>query len=212
MKKHVIVIGSKNKGKIKEIKEILDGQPVEILDLAEFGQIPEPAENEETFEDNAYQKALYYARNLGWPVLADDSGLAVEALNGRPGVYSARYAGEGASDQDRCRKILEELQGEHNRKASFICALVLAIPSGPGLTWVGSCEGEIALEPIGINGFGYDPIFYYPELKKTFGQITSEEKGRISHRGQALREFQSEFPKVLKWLDMRTREITSQYH
>ena len=138
MKKHVIIIGSKNTGKILEIKEILAEQPVEILDLSEFGNIPEPSENEETFEDNAYEKALYYARNLGWPVLADDSGLSVEALNGKPGVYSARYAGEGASDEERCRKILEELQSETNRKASFICALVLAIPSGPGLTWVGA--------------------------------------------------------------------------
>lgn len=206
MKEQIIILATKNQGKIKEIKELLAGQPARILDLSDFGPTPEPIEDADTFEDNAYHKAYFYARILGFPALADDSGLVVEALGGAPGVLSARYAGEGATDEDRSAKILKEMEGQTNRKAAFVCALVLAVPSGPGLTWVGRCEGEITTKPRGQNGFGYDPIFHYPALGKTFAELTRIEKNQVSHRGRALTEFKSELGKVMIWLNQRLAE------
>jgi len=205
----IIVLATKNQGKTTEIRELLAEQPVRIMNLTDFGPTPEPIEDAPTFEDNAYHKAWFYARILGFPALADDSGLVIEALGGRPGVHSARYAGENASDEERCAKILSEMTGQSDRRAAFVCALVLAVPSGPGLTWVGRCQGEITAEPRGRNGFGYDPIFYYPPLKKTFAEMTREEKNRVSHRGAALAEFKSEFDKVLIWLRQRLAETRS---
>jgi len=205
----IIVLATKNQGKTTEIRELLAEQPVRIMNLTDFGPTPEPIEDAPTFEDNAYHKAWFYARILGFPALADDSGLVIEALGGRPGVHSARYAGENASDEERCAKILSEMTGQSDRRAAFVCALVLAVPSGPGLTWVARCQGEIAAEPRGRNGFGYDPIFYYPPLKKTFAEMTREEKNRVSHRGAALAEFKSEFDKVLIWLRQRLAETRS---
>ncbi|MEW5725045.1 MAG: XTP/dITP diphosphatase [Thermodesulfobacteriota bacterium] len=202
----IIVLATKNKGKSGEIRKLLEGRPVKVLDLTDFGLLPEPAEDGETFEDNAYKKALFYARILGLPALADDSGLAVEALGGRPGVFSARWAGEEASDADRCAKLLSEMRGKTDRRARFVCALVLAVPSGPGLTWVGECPGEITFEPAGENGFGYDPVFYHPSSGKTFAQMSRAEKNEVSHRGRALAEFTAELDKVLCWLELRERE------
>ena len=202
-----IVLATKNEGKVKEIKELLKGEGVNILSLAELQEIPEPVEDAMTFEDNAYIKALYYARNYGFPALAEDSGLSVDALGGRPGVFSARYAGEGANDKDKYTKLLAEMDGKDDRRAEFVCALVLAVPSGPALTWVGKCQGEITREPFGDGGFGYDPVFFYPPLEKTFGQITTGEKNQVSHRGAALTEFKEEFPKVMIWLGHRLKEI-----
>ena len=208
----IIVLATKNQGKAKEIKALLAGEPVKIMDLTEFGPMPEAREDSDTFEDNAYFKALHYARVLGFPALADDSGLSVEALGGRPGVHSARWAGENATDKDRVDKLLAEMKTMDNRKAEFVCALVLAIPSGPGLTWVGTVEGEIAREPQGENGFGYDPVFYYAPLGKTFAQISRDEKNKISHRGKALTEFIAEFDKVLVWLKQRQQEVEAPHH
>jgi len=202
----ILVLATKNQGKTREIRELLADQPVRIMNLTDFGPTPEPIEDAQTFEDNAYHKAWFYARILGFPALADDSGLVVETLGGRPGVHSARYAGENAADEDRCAKVLAEMAGQSDRRAAFVCALVLAVPSGPGLTWVGRCQGEISAEPRGRNGFGYDPIFYYPPLKKTFAEMTGDEKNRVSHRGLALAEFKSEFEKVLIWLGQRLAE------
>ena len=202
----IIVLATRNQGKIKEIEELLAGEPVRVMSLNDFGPTPEPVEDAETFEDNAYLKANFYARILGFPALADDSGLAVEALGGRPGVHSARWAGENATDEERCQKLLGEIADRSNRRAEFVCALVLAVPSGPGLTWVGRCAGEIAREPAGQNGFGYDPVFYYPPLKKTFAQLSRTEKNKVSHRGLALAEFKSEFDKVTVWLRQRMAE------
>jgi XTP/dITP diphosphohydrolase len=124
----------------------------------------------------------------------------VESLNGRPGVHSARYAGERASDEDRYRKLLQELEGETNRNAAFECVISIAVPTGPALTYEGRCEGKIAEKPEGENGFGYDPVFYYPDYDKTFAQLTMEEKSRISHRGKALREVAAEFDMVVTWI------------
>lgn len=196
----ILVLASRNKGKTAEIRELLKGYPIQIRNLDDFGPLPPIEEDGETFEANAYKKARMTARYLGFPALADDSGLCVDALDGAPGVYSARYGGEDASDAQRCQKLLEALGENQNRKARFECVLSLAVPTGPALTYEAACEGLIARQPSGTNGFGYDPIFYYPELNKTFAELTSEQKGRVSHRGKALREFCAEFDKILKWL------------
>lgn len=199
---NILVIATRNKGKTREIENILKAFPIIIRNLDDFGPIPEVEEDGETFDDNAYKKASFTARVLGFPALADDSGLIVDALNGEPGVYSARYAGNNATDQENLAKLLKEIKNKENRKASFKCVLSLAIPTGAALTYEASCEGEILSEPVGNNGFGYDPVFYYPKLDKTFAQLTVEEKGRVSHRGKALKDMASEFGKVLEWIEI----------
>lgn len=199
---HTLVLASRNKGKTREIQNILKDFPVIIKNLDDFGPIPEVEEDGETFDDNAYKKSSFTARVLGLPALADDSGLLVDALNGKPGVYSARYAGENATDQENLAKLLKEIKDKDNRKASFKCVLSLAIPTGAALTYEASCEGEILSEPVGNNGFGYDPVFYYPKFDKTFAQLTMDEKASVSHRGKALKELASEFSKVLEWIDI----------
>ena len=157
-------------------------------------------EDGDSFDENAYKKASFAARILGLPALADDSGLIVEALDGAPGIHSARYAGDNATDEQRYLKLLDDMEGKSNRKAAFECVISIAVPTGPALTYEARCEGLIATEPAGSNGFGYDPVFFYTPLNKTFAQITREEKNRISHRGKALAELKSEFDKVLIWI------------
>jgi XTP/dITP diphosphohydrolase len=196
----ILVIATRNKGKTLEIKELLKGFPVEIKNLDDFGPIPHLEEDGDTFDENAYKKASFAARILGLPALADDSGLTVEALDGAPGIHSARYAGENATDEQRYLQLLDEMEGESNRKAAFECVISIAVPTGPALTYEARCEGLITTEPAGSNGFGYDPVFFYPPYNKTFAQITIEEKNSISHRGKALAELRSEFDKVLIWI------------
>jgi len=196
----ILVIATRNKGKTLEIKELLKGFPVEIKNLDDFGPIPHLEEDGDTFDENAYKKASFAARILGLPALADDSGLIVEALDGAPGIHSARYAGENATDEQRYLKLLDHMKGKSNRKASFECVISIAVPTGPALTYEARCEGLIATEPAGSNGFGYDPVFFYTPLNKTFAQITREEKNRVSHRGKALAELKSEFDKALIWI------------
>jgi XTP/dITP diphosphohydrolase len=196
----ILVIATRNKGKTKEIKALLKDFPVNIKNLDDFGPIPHSEEDGDSFDENAYKKASFAARILGLPALADDSGLIVEALDGAPGIHSARYAGENATDEQRYLKLLEDMKGKSNRKAAFECVISIAAPTGPALTYEARCEGLITTEPAGSNGFGYDPIFFYPPYNKTFAQITGEEKNRISHRGKALAELKSEFDKVLIWI------------
>ena len=196
----ILVIATRNKGKTLEIKALLKGFPVEIKNLDDFGPIPPLEEDGDTFDENAYKKASFAARILGLPALADDSGLTVEALDGAPGIHSARYAGENATDEQRYLQLLDEMEGKSDRKASFECVISIAVPTGPALTYEARCEGLITTEPAGSNGFGYDPVFFYPPYNKTFAQITIEEKNRISHRGKALAELRSEFDKVLIWI------------
>lgn len=196
----ILVIATRNAGKTSEIRDLLKGFPIQVKNLNDFGPIPEVEEDGDTFDDNAYKKASFAARVLGLPALSDDSGLVVEALGGRPGVYSARYAGKSATDTERCTRLLEEMAGESDRKAAFECVISIAVPTGPALTYEGRCVGVIKREPRGKNGFGYDPIFFYPPLKKTFAEMTQAEKGRVSHRGKALGELRDEFDKVLIWL------------
>lgn len=198
--KITIVIATRNKGKKSEISDLLKGFPVDIKGLDDFGPIPHIEEDGDTFDENAYKKASLTARMLGFPALADDSGLLVEALGGAPGVLSARYAGENATDEQRCQKLLQEMKGKSNRKAAFECVISIAVPTGPALTYEARCEGLIAEHPSGSNGFGYDPVFYYPPLNKTFGELTIEEKSHVSHRGKAIREFRDEFEKVMIWI------------
>lgn len=201
-----IVIATRNMGKTAEIRDLLDGYPVNIKNLDDFGPIPPVVEDGDTFDDNAYKKSSFTARVLGLPALADDSGLMVSALDGAPGVYSARYGGEDATDEERCRKLLKALGNRQDREAAFECVISLAVPTGPALTFEGRCDGLITMKPSGSNGFGYDPVFFYPEFNKTFAELTIKEKSTISHRGKALREFCNEFDNVLKWLDRHMPE------
>ena len=203
MPKRVLVVATRNRGKINEFRSFLSGFDVEIRSMDDFGPIPQPVEDGGSFEENAYKKASHTAKMLGFPALADDSGLVVESLGGEPGVYSARYAGAGATDEANNRKLLSAMEGMANRKAAFKCVISIAVPLGPALTYEGSCEGEIAPGPRGENGFGYDPVFYYPPLEKTFAEMTAEEKNAVSHRGRAMKELRSEFDKVLVWLKQR---------
>ena len=198
-----LVIATGNPGKTAEIRDMLQNFPVNIKNLADFGPIPPVEEDGDTFDDNAYKKASFVAKVLGLPALADDSGLVVDALGGAPGVYSARYAGENATDEQRYTKLLTEMKDKTNRKAAFKCVISIAVPPGPALTYEASCEGLIAEQPAGEGGFGYDPVFYYPPLKKTFGQLTRQEKSRVSHRGKALQELMEEFDKVLTWIEQK---------
>ena len=204
-----LVIATKNKGKVAEITALLETFPVTVRNLDDFGPIPPLEENGETFDENAYKKASFTAKILGLPALADDSGLLVEALGGAPGIHSARYAGENATDEQRYLKLLDEMKGKSNRNAAFECVISIAVPTGPALTYEARCQGLIAESPAGSNGFGYDPIFFYPPLNKTFAQLTREEKSRVSHRGKAFAELKDEFDKVLIWIDqnMPVQEI-----
>ena len=202
-----IVLATRNPGKLREIREVLFGLPVAVADLGDYGEIDEPAETGRTFADNARQKALYYARATGRWCLADDSGLEVEALDGAPGVHSARYAGErGGPGADRKTtdaannaKLLAALEhvGDEGRTARFVCHLALADPHGVLLETCGTVEGRIARRPCGHNGFGYDPLFFLPGIGRTAAQLPPEQKNAISHRGQAVRKFAEQLGDLL---------------
>jgi len=186
-----LLIATYNEGKLQELRELLDELPFELRDLHSFPSIEVVAETAGTFVDNASLKATGYARQTRMMTLADDSGLEVDALDGAPGVHSARYAGDRASDAERVRKLLQELSGAKatDRGARFVSAVVIADRDGVILnTSIGVCQGEIAEEPRGSNGFGYDPIFTPRGFDKTFAELPSEIKNRISHRGLALRK------------------------
>ncbi len=184
-----LVIATNNANKVREIRDKFAVLPeLEILTPADFGNPPEVIEDGATFQDNAMKKARALADHTGLASLADDSGLVVDALGGRPGVFSARYGGEGADDAARNRMILDELRGvpEGRRSARFVCAIAIALPGGESLVTEGTCEGVITGEMRGEGGFGYDPIFYLPELGRTMAELTLGEKNRVSHRARAL--------------------------
>ncbi|MDY0163108.1 XTP/dITP diphosphatase [Desulfobotulus sp.] len=199
--KITLVLATRNPGKVRELAAMLEGFPVDIRNLSDFGPIPEIDEDGDTFDANAYKKASLTARYLGFATMADDSGLAVEALDGAPGVHSARYAGEGATDATNNEKLLAAMRGVENRKAAFHCVISIAVPTGQALTYEGLCQGEILDAPRGEKGFGYDPLFFCPELGKTFGEADLAEKAAVSHRGRALKEVRAEFEKILIWLE-----------
>jgi XTP/dITP diphosphohydrolase len=200
MKRVSVVIATRNKGKVEEIRGLLNGYDVEIKTLDDFDPIPEVIENGKTFEENARIKACFTAKTLGLPAIADDSGLVVDALNGAPGVFSARYAGEKSTDKENNLKLLKELIRVKNRAARFEAAVVIALPEGKTKIYTGKVEGVILNAPEGEMGFGYDPLFYYPPFSKTFAQMTNEEKNRISHRGMAFKKLTGEFDKILIWM------------
>lgn len=189
-----VLLASQNSGKLAEMKELLAGLPVRVLSPADVGIGDAPEETGRTFSENAILKARHYARRSGRLTVADDSGLSVDALDGGPGLYSSRFGGEGASDSDRNRLLLEKLKGvpPERRGARFTSAVAVARGEDLLFQTVASVEGRIADEPRGANGFGYDPLFFYPPFGRTFGEVAPEEKARVSHRGQAfarLREF-----------------------
>jgi XTP/dITP diphosphohydrolase len=206
MKAIPLVLATRNAGKTREIEALVADFPVAIKNLNDFGPLPPVDEDGATFEDNAVKKARFIAKVLGLPAMADDSGLIVEALGGAPGVRSARYAGENVSDSENNSKLLKEMEKIEDRRAAFLCIIAISVPSGPTLIYEGHCEGVITEEPLGNEGFGYDPVFYYPPLQKTFAELSTEEKNQVSHRGQALMELREEFEKVLIWLRQRLLE------
>lgn len=192
-----LVLASKNQKKLVEMNDILSHLGIEVCSEAEAGVDLEVEETGTTFEENAALKAFAVMEAAGLPAIADDSGLCVDALGGGPGVYSARYGGEGLTDADRYRLVLEGLQGQLDRGAKFVSAICCAFPGGDRVEARGECPGVIGYAPQGENGFGYDPIFFLPEKKKTFAQLTGEEKNAISHRGKALEKFKEELEKYL---------------
>ncbi len=183
------LIATHNQGKVREYRQLLDDLPIEITYLDEMDIKEEVAETGETFYENALQKARAYARLSGLPTWADDSGLEVDALHGEPGVRSARYAGPGATDEDRYRLLLHNLAGvpASKRTARFRCVVAVVWPDGRSFTTEGRCEGVIGEAPRGDNGFGYDPIFFLPDKGRTMAELSADEKNRISHRGRAAR-------------------------
>lgn len=195
MARPTLVIATRNQGKIREIADLLADLGVTIKTLADYPDCPEVVEDGDTFAANATKKAVAVARYTGLPALADDSGLEVDALGGRPGVHSARYSAERTaparpSDQENYQKLLEELAGvpEPQRTARFVCCLVVAFPDGRTIMARGTCEGLIHHQPQGEGGFGYDPVFWLPEYQATMAEVGLAVKNRLSHRAQALRQ------------------------
>jgi len=180
-----VVLATTNQGKVKEFSKLLGGVFENVISLKELDSPPEVIEDGATFRDNALKKAREIAQFSGKLTLADDSGLEVEALDGHPGVYSARYSGENATDKTNIEKLLDELGDNPNRNARFVCILALVDPKGDELVVEGFCEGIILNEPRGEGGFGYDPVFYLPDREKTMAEIDPELKNRISHRANA---------------------------
>jgi XTP/dITP diphosphohydrolase len=193
-----LVLASHNAGKQKEMAAILAPYGVELTLQSELGVDVEVEETGETFAENALLKARAVMEKTGLPAIADDSGLMVDALGGGPGVYTARYGGEGLSDAERYRLLLSSLTGQTNRAAHFHCCIVCAFPNGDTITAEGVCDGTIAFAPMGTEGFGYDPVFFVPALRKTFAQMGEDEKNQISHRAKALTAFAEKFDTYCK--------------
>lgn len=188
-----ILIATKNIGKVKEFQSMFEDLGHEILSLTDIEGSPDVEETGTTFEENAILKAETISHQMNIPVIADDSGLEIDALEGKPGVYSARYAGLQKSDEDNMSKVLAELQDvpDTQRSARFVCALAFAMPNKKTIVVKGECEGKILREKRGSEGFGYDPIFYVPHLDRSMAELAKEEKNKISHRAVALKELKS---------------------
>ncbi len=197
-----MVLASKNPHKLEEMKAILAHLGVEVVLESDVGVDVEVEETGTTFEENSLLKAKAVMEAAGMPAIADDSGLCVDALNGAPGVYSARYGGEDKGGYaHRYELLLRALSGQLDRRAKFVSVVTACFPNGDVLTARGECPGTIAYAPQGDNGFGYDPVFFVPEKKKTFAQMTAEEKNEISHRGRALAVFKDRLEEYLHGLD-----------
>ena len=192
-----LVLASKNKKKLVEMNDILSQLGIEVCSEAEAGVDVEVEETGTTFEENSRLKAEAVMKESGMPAIADDSGLCVDALGGAPGVYSARYGGEGLDDVGRYRLLLENMKGQMPRTAKFVSVITCCFPNGDVISARGECPGTIAFAPMGEGGFGYDPVFFVPALKKTFAQLSAEEKNAISHRGKALQAFRVKLEEYL---------------
>jgi len=195
-----LVIATSNQHKLKELKALLQDFPLTILSLNDFPDIPAVVEDGKSFYENARKKAVTVARHTDKITVADDSGIQVDALDGKPGVYSARFAGADATDEANNSKLLEELKDvpPDKRGACFTCVLVIAQPDGDTAFVEGECRGSIIYESRGDYGFGYDPLFLVPEYNKTFSEITPEEKNKVSHRARALRKLLTILPGYLE--------------
>ena len=193
-----LILASNNKKKLKELREILSGFGIEVLSQSEAGIDLEVEEIGTTFAENAFLKADGACKVSGEPCIADDSGLVVEALGGQPGVYSARYGGEGLNDTQRYELLLKNLENEEHRDAKFVSSIACVFPDGSVIRAEGECHGVITREPHGEGGFGYDPVFYMESLGKTMAEVTPEEKNAVSHRGNALRKFREELLKFME--------------
>ena len=191
------VLATQNKKKLKELSAILGGLGVEIVSEDELGVCIEVEETGETFYENSLLKAKAVMEATGLPAIADDSGLCVDAMNGGPGVYSARFGGEGLDDRGRYMLLLQMMQGQGDRNAHFHCTITCAFPGGDVISADGDCHGTIAYAPMGDDGFGYNPVFFVPEYRKTFAQMTMEERAAISHRGKALRAFKDKLQEYI---------------
>lgn len=189
-----LVIASANEGKIRELREMLEPEGYEILSLKDLKDPFDVEETGTTFAENALIKARYITEKYGLTAIADDSGLEIDAFGGEPGIYSARYLGHDTPYEYKNKIILERMQGMDHRACRYVCAIAYTSPDGTEQVFEDTCECEIALEPAGNRGFGYDPIMYYPPYRKTIAEMDDEEKNQISHRGKALR-------KLEKWLN-----------
>jgi len=199
-----LLVATTNHGKFAEVQAFLKGLPLRIVSLRDLANPPAVIEDGATFEANALKKARTLARFSGLLTLADDSGIEVNALGGQPGIFSARYCGAAGNDDANNQKLLRDLAAvpDENRTGRFVCALALCAPDGDGLKeWTvrDSCEGRIAFAPAGSNGFGYDPLFFYPPFGKTFGEIDRQTKATVSHRGKALKKLAEMLP---TWVDL----------
>ena len=192
-----LVLASKNEKKLREMNDILSGMGVEVCLQADVGIDIDVEETGTTFEENSLLKAKAVMEASGLPAIADDSGLCVDALNGAPGVYSARYGGEGLDDKGRYELVLQGLSGQIDRSAKFVSVITACFPNGDVLSARGECPGLITYGPRGSGTFGYDPIFLVPEKRRTFAEMEGEEKNAISHRGRALQKFKIELEKYL---------------
>jgi XTP/dITP diphosphohydrolase len=198
-----LLIATTNPGKFAEVTAILKPLHVNLISISDLRDPPNVIEDGASFEENAIKKARTFAEYSGFYTLADDSGLEVDALNGAPGIYSARYSGEEGSDGKNNKKLLDTLKHvpEEKRHARFVCALALCAPRARGgKEWIvrDSCEGTIGFAAIGRNGFGYDPLFFFPLLGKTFGEIDRQKKASVSHRGKALKKLAEILPQCLE--------------
>lgn len=194
-----LLIATTHSGKFREIRLALSDLSVNCLSLNDFPKHPVVAEDGWTFEENALKKARTIGRWSGKMTLADDSGIVVPALGGRPGIHSARYSGPGSTDQENLQKLIGEVRGlpDSERGAFYVCVLVVVLPTGEEWTFTGRCDGVLLAEPRGMGGFGYDPVFFLPALGKTLAEIPLTEKNTLSHRGKALRELKNKLRMTL---------------
>lgn len=195
-----VVIATKNRGKAREFEDMFRIRGYEVLTLLDYPEIADIEETGSTFEENAIIKAEAVSKTLNKLVISDDSGLMIDALEGRPGIFSARYAGEQKDDQANINKVLEELSGTpfNKRTARFYCALALAVPGQKTVTVSGTCEGRILEERRGSNGFGYDPIFFVDEKGLSMAELSAEEKNQISHRAGAIQKLDKLLDSILE--------------